>query len=398
MGRYIEVLQPAGLEASVRLDDAPRLAPALQAAMPGWSLGRWPTRAAQAWQLSAWEAGGRYFQRVPGRARPRWLPGLATAAASLIADLIPPLLDARPGLVGLHCAAVEVAGRLVLFPAPHRTGKSLLSAAFAAAGYRVFADDVLLLNAEDEGVALGIAPRLRLPLPEGLTPPLGRFIAEHDGVSDHRYRFLALARDRLAAHGETRPLGAIVMLDRVPGAQDARLTRLSPGEGLLQLLSQTLAGKDHDSARLLERLLPLMEGLPCRLLRYDDPMAAVERVIAGLDDVDEEAVCVSSAAASAAAMSGARAPRATWRRLPMVSEHALGDEHFLVDARGEVHRLSAVAAGIWRLLGLEPLTQDEIVALLAERFPEIASARLAADVAGLFDELAGHRLVTRLEN
>lgn len=397
MGRLIEVLQPAGLRATVRLADAPRLAQALTAAMSGWPLSRWPGPGAPSLELSAWGEGGGYCQAVPGHPRPRRLAGLATAACSLIADLIPRLLEARPRMIGLHCTAVEIRGRLVLFPATHRVGKSLLSAAFAAAGYRVFGDDVLMLTADGEGQALGVAPRLRRPLPAGLSPGLGRFIAEHEGVADDRYCYLALDDARLAGHGEARPIGAIVMLDRGPGVGATRLTRLTPGEGLLQLLGQSLAGVDHEPARLLERLLPMMHDLPCRLLRYDDPVAAVERVVAGLDEASLDAPGPRASGAMPVASPSAAAPAFAWCRSPVAADYALGDEHFLVDGQGAVHRLSAVAGGIWRLLGLEPLTQAEIAELLSVRFPRVEPSRLAADVAALFDGLAAEGLVAPVD-
>ncbi|MBB3233129.1 PqqD family peptide modification chaperone [Halomonas stenophila] len=393
MGRLIETLQPSGLGVTVRLENAPRLAEALRTAMPGWPLARWPAPTALSRELAVWREGDCYYQAVPGRSRPRRLPGLATAACCLIADLIPLILEARPQRVGLHCAAVEVGGQLVLFPATHRAGKSLLSAAFAAAGHRVFGDDVLMLSDDGQGRALGIAPRLRLPLPASLPSGLAGFIADHDGVSDDRYRYLALDDERLAGHGEARPIGAIVMLDRVPGTPAARLTRLTPGDGLLHLLGQSLAGEDHDPARLLERLLPMMHDLPCRLLRYDDPVAAVEAVAAGLAGAPADEPCPEAAPAVRDARPAAGDPDAAWRRLPVATEYALGEEHFLVDAQGGVHRLSAVAGGIWRLLGLEPLASAEVAALLAERFPDVERSRLDRDVAMLFDELSTAGLI-----
>ncbi|WP_157955204.1 PqqD family protein [Halomonas denitrificans] len=401
--RRVEALQPAGLEATLRLEGAPELAEALRAAMPGWPLAPVPAaaRPPSCEALTAWREAEGYGQAVPGRSRPRRLLGLATAAASLIADLIPRLLEARPRQSGLHCAAVEIDGRLVLFPATHRAGKSLLCAAFAAAGHRVFADDVLLLSIEDGGMAvgeaLGIAPRLRLPLPTHLPAALADFIAAHERVSDRRYAYLSLCRQRLAGHGERLPIGAIVLLDRLPGTPSPSLTRLSPGDGLLQLLSQSLAGDadTHDPGRLVPRLLPMMQGLPCRSLCYDDPMAAVERVVEGLDEGAPAPVSVAPALGAAEVASAAGAPEVAWRRLPVAAEYPLGEEHFLVTGDGGVHRLSAVAGGVWRLLGLEALSLAEVAALLAERFPEVEPARLRADLARLFDDLAAAGLIER---
>lgn len=408
--RCLEALQPEGLEVALRLEQAPELAEALRAAMPGWPLVPVPasapsSRLPSSQALTAWGDAGGYCQAVPDRLRPRRLPGIATAAGSLIADLISLLLEASPPKRGLHCAAVEIGGQLVLFPATHRAGKSLLSAAFAAAGHRVFADDVLMLSADGWGKegdkgralgeALGIAPRLRLPLPATLPAGLARFIAEHDGVSDERYHYLALGDDRLAGHGETCPIGAIVMLDRIPGTPSPSLTRLSPGDGLLQLLSQSLAGDTdtHDPGRLVARLLPMMQDLPCRSLRYDDPVAAVERVVEGLAETRLDAGGPWPAPPPPEGPPAVGAPDAAWQRRPVAAEYPLGEEHFVVDGQGGVHRLSAVAAGIWRLLGLEALSLAEVVALLAERFPGVAHARLHVDVARLFDDLAAAGLI-----
>lgn len=406
----VDALRPAGLEATLRPEGAPELAEALRAAMPGWPLASGPATAScpapSCEALTAWRTADGYAQAVPGRPRPRRLAGLATAAASLIADLIPRLLEARPRQSGLHCAAVEIDGRLVLFPATHRAGKSLLCAAFAAAGHRVFADDVLLLDVEDGGramgEALGIAPRLRRPLPAPLPADLADFIAAHDRVSDRRYGYLTLDRDRLAGHGERRPIGTIVLLDRVAGTPSPSLTRLSPGDGLLQLLGQSLAGDidTHEPGRLVPRLLPMMQGLPCRSLRYDDPVAAVARVVEGVAEARRDEGVPSSVSPAPAFRARESAPaggvsQAAWRRRPVAAEYPLGEEHFLVDREGGVHRLSAVAGGIWRLLGLEPLSPAEVAALLAERFPEIAPERLRADVSRLFEDLAAAGLIDR---
>ena len=65
------------------------------------------------------------------------------AACSFIVDLIRAYIAAAPSLLCLHGAAAEFAGRLVVFPTPYRSGKSTLTAYLAAAGVRVYADDIL---------------------------------------------------------------------------------------------------------------------------------------------------------------------------------------------------------------------------------------------------------------
>ncbi|XKE46841.1 PqqD family protein [Halomonas organivorans] len=388
----IETLQPLGLGVSLRLMDAPALGAALRAAMPGWPLSRWPARAALSRQLCAWHEREAYYMPVPNRPRPVRLTGVAAAACGVIADLIPLVLDHWPEAIGLHCAAVEVEGRLLVFPATHRAGKSVLATAFAAAGYRVFADDVLVLTPDGQGMALGISPRIRRPLP-ALDPRLARFIADHEAVSDHRYRYVDPGPARLAAHGERRPLGAIVLLERLPGAEPT-LMPLPPGEGLLRLLSQSLADRRQPDV-LLKRLLPMMHALPCRLLRYDEPMAAVERIAAVGRDGG-----IAPAVETAGSEEAERSVPSdlTWRRRAVEAEYPLHDELFLIDDRGRVHRLSAVAAGIWRLLGTEPLSRAEVVTLLAARFPGTERSRLAADVAAFLDEASRLALIAPAES
>ncbi|WP_136246984.1 PqqD family peptide modification chaperone [Halomonas borealis] len=400
MGECIETLRPAGLEVAVRLHDAPRLGEALRTALPGWPCALESETAGR--ELRVWRDGGDYHRAAYGEIPSSRCSGVAEATCGLIADLIPEALAARPEAVGLHAAAVEVDGRLVVFPATHRAGKSLLCASFAAAGYRVFADDVLLLMPDGQGMALGIAPRLRLPLPEGLPAELMDFLAAHLGVRDARYGYLTPGAGRLAAHGERRPIAAIVMPDRQPGLEAPSLTPLSSGKGLMRLLAQCLAGDDRDPAARLERLLPILRERPCRLLRYDQPLAALQAVVTGMTDAPPEvsphpqAGLAPTPAAEPSGI-GASATATVWRRSPVAAEVPLGDELFLVDDAGGVHACSALAAAIWRLLGLETLSGDEIVALLAARFPEVERGRLVADVSALFEGLAACRLVAAVE-
>ena len=95
-------------------------------------------------------------------------------------------------------------------------GKSTLTAALAQAGFGVFSDDVLPVfyaNAgRAHGAALGIAPRLRLPLPQTAGPEFEHWVATVSGPSNRQYRYLAIADQ--PRHGKTLPIGAFVILDR----------------------------------------------------------------------------------------------------------------------------------------------------------------------------------------
>ena len=88
------------------------------------------------------------------------------AVFSVIAELARAFVEENPERLCLHCAAVEADGRLLIFPNTEEAGKSTLAVKLASYGFRIFADDVLpLCEKSSKGTSLGIAPRLRLPLP-----------------------------------------------------------------------------------------------------------------------------------------------------------------------------------------------------------------------------------------
>jgi hypothetical protein len=122
---------------------------------------------------------------------------------ALVIELIWAYLEDHPASLCLHGAAAEFAGRLVVFPNKYRAGKSLLTGCLAASGHRVFTDDILPVEVTGSdrticGVATGIAPRLRLPLPEALAS-LAAGGAQH-GIADRR-----VCHSRPPGWGNARP-------------------------------------------------------------------------------------------------------------------------------------------------------------------------------------------------
>src|SRR3546814_15265532 len=96
--------------------------------------------------------------------------------------------------------------RLFAFPAPGRTGKSTLTAQLAASGARIFSDDVLPLDVTTACAgALGIEPRLRLPLPAACSHGFQRWFARRKTLTNSRYAYIGLPR---SGPGAPAPLGA----------------------------------------------------------------------------------------------------------------------------------------------------------------------------------------------
>jgi hypothetical protein len=121
-------------------------------------------------------------------------------------------------LLCLHGAAVEIDGSLIIFPNKYRAGKSVLATCLAAAGYRVYSDDVLPISLETgEGIAPSIAPRLRAPYPDNLDPQTRLFIESRAALKGERYHYLDLTPDLLAARDSRAPIGAFVFLEREQG-------------------------------------------------------------------------------------------------------------------------------------------------------------------------------------
>ena len=389
-----------GLGRFLRVQEAPEVVAALSQALPGWPLSVTRARGlAPAIRLR--RSRGGYLQRSPQLPRGLELPTPASAVCSLIADLGGDLLDRDGSLLGLHCASVEVGGRLVLFPESHRAGKSTLAVAFAAAGYRLFGDDVLGLTREGNGVGLGIAPRLRLPLPETLAPELLDYAEVHAGPEDARYRFVVPPGNALARHGESGPVGALVLLERDDQASIPEVVRLQPGEGLLQLFSQNFA-RHAAPESLMTHLLPLMQGVPCLLLRYAEPLAAARHLGAVLEgkksEVDQgESDRFVVARREASPSSGPVPAGRRWLATHEARSYPLGRELFLIQpASGAIHRLNATGEAVWRLLCQEPLSGEELGELLAEHFGEPLEA-VSEDVGWLLAGLADAGLVAAVE-
>jgi hypothetical protein len=326
-----------------------------------------------------------------------------SAVCAFLVDLVYASLD-RCGLLGLHCAAVEIGGGLIVFPSTYRTGKTTLVAALAASGVRVHADDLMPLTQDGEGVALGINPRLRLPLPENAPPWLQAFVALHRGPSDGRYQYLDLPAPLLAPYGLRKPIRAIVALRRgAPG--ETRLLPLAASDGARHLILQHFK-RDGDSPKALDRLLAIVGPVPSYGLDYDDLGDAVRLLKQTFAAGSPVPAALSGAATPAAPeSSGLTAPRGQmpagrFRRRHGLALQSLGAAAFLAAPdRGGIFELNPVGLAVWEVLA-GPASPREIAGLLAEAFPAASPSEIRRDVtdlmrrmwaAGLLEQAAAKR-------
>lgn len=275
-------VQFAGIARPVLFENCPDLLDRFSAVSCGWS---WQTAGEDAGEpcitVSAALLNGQRAWRITSR----WTPQAAVyddpadILCALVADLILARTEAER-LLCLHAGAVAIGpgpdAPLFAFPADTMSGKSTLTAALALSGARLYSDDVLPVDLAGgpaaKAVALGIAPRPRLPLPDALPRPLRDEALRRMAIDNPRFGYIGLPRGQLAPLGERRPIAAFVLLERTPG--HARLTAASRSEIMTLLLRQQF-GAVPPAAELVERFAMLTATTRCWRLRHSDIGEAV---------------------------------------------------------------------------------------------------------------------------
>ncbi len=257
----------------VVLDGCDELAPILSSLLRGWTIHELPGHELPggggdepAITLRKTDAG--YQRTSPWLEKPKTHRHPVNAACDFLVDLIKALNAAQPDLMCLHTAAVSFGGGLVIFPDTYNSGKSTLAAHLAAAGVRVFADDVLPVRGDAGlGLAPGILPRLRLPLPVTSSAGFLDFVAAHRGAESPRFLYLDLPEDLLPPYGVSAPIVGIVELERREGDAEAELQDGDRSELMKKTLQRNFA-RQQPSAEILDQIYAIIQGAACYTLRY----------------------------------------------------------------------------------------------------------------------------------
>lgn len=328
-------------------------------------------------------------------------------------ELAESVMRHRPGMQCLHCSAVALPSgggeKLVVFPNVNRAGKSLLAACFLPYQARLFADDLLAVTEDGEGMAFGLPPRLRLPLP----PTAQRLAQDMKTVpvhSDPRYAFL-YAGEFIAPFGERLPVGAIVLPRRLSEnrGRPPRLRRLSP-ESVLQCMIYQFQMRAGQAGAVLALARRLCGSVPLWVLDYDSPEEAAllvtqEKSLFSLPSEAEEAARLSvDFLTEEDRLSALRHVRGRnfpsdrnlhWLRAPDTHVHENGTFAYLIpkDESG-IFGVDSFGLAVFALLA-EPLSIAEAVRLLAEVFPQTGSARLESDLSHFFRLLFEQGLIVR---
>lgn len=230
------------------------------------------------------------------------------AANALVGVLISGLLLSRPDWVCLHAAALDLDGAALVLPGDHQAGKSLFAGVAAALGLAVVADDRVLLRLparqggarkeQPEVVALGIQPKLRLPLPPALPEGVRAFLDDHAGAPEGEMRFLDLPRGtgagRLLPFGTRLRLGLLGFPERKAAAGHApQWESLTAGAAVARLIPQLFAPVQDAGGRLrAARLLVAAGG--GNVLSYENcwealPLLRTARAVSSRPSPDPDA-------------------------------------------------------------------------------------------------------------
>ncbi len=342
--------------------------------------------------------GGDYILQAPWLAEPTRCRDEVGLAQTLVDAVQQAWLRERSAALWVHGVAVEFDHDLVVFLGSPRSGKSLLGVCHALAGQRIFADGLLPILPQDRaGLSLGVAPRIRLPLPENLSWPVRSALAMQAPSGSERQFHFSPGAGKLARLGEQASIRAFVLLDRKDGA--AATLRAARRGTILKRMVLHSGSEGMTAAEVLQGLQALVASAGCFRLTFSDADAACTTLRARFAMWTSAAECQESELL--------RAPQGTRRksvpprnpsgrrfdRPEGLREHAVEGDLFLVDRHGDtIYHLNGIGAGLWHLLdGSHGL--NDVIAVLQDAFPYVDGTAIEEDVLALVCDLTERGLL-----
>lgn len=394
----------SGLQAPIAFHDAAELERLAREIIPSWPIlsDQTDTQADPFACLSPAGAGkwGVELAEETGHVR---IWNSVDALCDLISEMAWQRLRAAPDLLCLHAAAVEFGGRLVVFPNARRAGKSTLSLALAKLGLPLFTDDFLPveIDATDgqlNGIANGVAPRLRLPVPSEFSENFKSWVARNPGPQNDQYKYLTGLQ---LAPGESRlPLGAVVVLDRQDRPTPPRLEQAMPAEVLKVMIKQNFS-RDQHAGRILKSIEAITQALPLFRLAYSnaeeaatwlanhDPLWDLPEARLEQPRSQELAQCYQRDVQPTELFD----PTAPYRQALNLIETEVEGEQFLVDGQGVcIHQLNPGALAIWRILS-QPACLCEVTEILSIAFPQTDPQQIQIDATECLRHFVEARLI-----
>ena len=200
------------------------------------------------------------------------------AVCDLTVDLIHAFVTDHPGYLCLHSAAALFGQGLYLFPSTYRSGKSTLSLHLAFNGTPLFTDDALPVTPEtNEGMATALFPRLRLPLPDSVSPEFREYIRQRVALRNGRYCYVALDHNEQLRLGTTAPIAGIVLLYLNQDCDETILEQTGRKEVIKEIILRNFARKNK-AIDIVERIYTIAEKADCYKLIYSDPDLAAKKL------------------------------------------------------------------------------------------------------------------------
>lgn len=341
----------------------------------------------------------RYVLQAPWLAEPLSYANPVALADGLVPVVQRAWLRERHSILWIEGAAVEIGGELIVLLGGRRSGKSLVAACLALGGNRIFADGMLpVLPEAGTGLSLGLAPRIRLPLPASLSWPVRSAMEMQKVNGDEALFHLNPGADKLARFGEQAPIRAFVLLDRVDGAPAA--LRGARQSTVLKRLVLNSGSERLDAVDVLHGLQTLVAGAACYRLAYSDPEAARATLRGRFAMWPASSInrdggqSVLGQVAARRRPSPPRTPEGRrFCRPDGIRERMVDGDLFLVDRGGNtIYHLNGLGAGLWTLLD-DSHGLDDIIDVLGDAFPYMDRVALEDDVQALVGELTQRGLL-----
>lgn len=231
------------------------------------------------------DKGGYRVVTPGGNVAALWFADPLSAAHAAAGALIEARLAREPDALAVHAAAVVMGNRALVLMGASQSGKSTLALHLAAAGRVLLGDDRILLSAHEPGVAaiaiaLGLAPKVRLPVPHDLGPRFRNFVAARENGRDDAAgaAFLALMPGEQAAHGERVPVAALIHLSR-QNIGPTRIFPISRSQAVRAIIDQGAAPHLPGGA-ILALAAKISARVPTFTLSYSSSRRAADALIA----------------------------------------------------------------------------------------------------------------------
>ena len=200
------------------------------------------------------------------------------AVCDLTVDLIHAFVTDQPGFLCLHSAAVLFKKGLFLFPSTYRAGKSTLSLHLAFNGISLFTDDALPVTADNNaGMATGLYPRLRIPLPQSVSEDFKNYVRQRIVLRNDRYCYISLNKNEQLPFGTTAPINGVILLN-LDSKKNMGLTPVSKKEAVKEIILRNFA-RQNKALDIVERIYSIVESASCYRLTYSDPDRAAKLLI-----------------------------------------------------------------------------------------------------------------------